>query len=167
MKAKHTTKRDNLDIIINNLKGLSGASVEVGVLEGAHQWLAGIHEYGCDIRVTDKMRAFLHYNGLHLSPNTTVIHIPERSFLRTGHDANIDTVLEKASRAIGQVIEGKMSKQQYLDLIGQQLATKIKEYAVQLSSPPNHPFTVERKGSSNPLVSTGDLIGGITWRTED
>ena len=44
------------------------------------------------------------------------------------------------------------------------LASKIKDYARDLDSPPNHPFTVEQKGSSNPLVDTGDMIGGISWR---
>jgi hypothetical protein len=37
-----------------------------------------IHENGAVIKVTDKMRAFLHFAGLHLKPETTVIRIPPR-----------------------------------------------------------------------------------------
>lgn len=44
--------------------------------------LGAIHEFGCTIKVTEKMRAYLHYNGLHLKPDTETIVIPTRSFLR-------------------------------------------------------------------------------------
>ena len=46
------------------------------------------------------------------------------------------------------------------------MATHIKEYAASLSTPPNHPYTVDQKGSSNPLNDTGDMINGISWRTK-
>lgn len=45
--------------------------------------LAAVHEYGCTIGVTPKMKVYLHYQGVHLSPSTKYIVIPERSFLRT------------------------------------------------------------------------------------
>ena len=44
--------------------------------------LGAIHEFGCTINVTDKMRAYLHHIGIHLRPDTTTIVIPTRSFLR-------------------------------------------------------------------------------------
>lgn len=109
------------------------------------------------------MRAYLHSQGLHLNPNTTEIVIPERSFLRNGHDENVDRIIKQTERAIGQVIAGKMSVDDLLDLYGQQMATAIKKYARDLSEPANHPFTVEQKGSSNPLVDTGQMINSITW----
>lgn len=112
------------------------------------------------------MRAFLHANGLHLSPNTTVIKIPERSFIRTGHDKNIDRIIMQTERAIGQVVAGNMSVDDMLDLYGQQMATAIKLYMRNLKTPPNHPYTVEQKGSSNPLIDTGNLLESITWKKE-
>ena len=86
MSVRYITKKDDLTKIATKLEGLKGRKVQVGVLQGDHAWLAGIHEYGCDIPVTPKMRAFLHSQGLHLKESTTHIHIPERSFLRSGHD---------------------------------------------------------------------------------
>lgn len=80
MAVKWETKYDGLSEMGKSLKGLKGKSVEVGALQGGHAWLAGIHEYGCRIRVTPKMRAFLHHQGLHLKDSTTEIVIPERSF---------------------------------------------------------------------------------------
>ncbi len=164
MGVKWTTKTNKLPEISKTLTALSGRSVEVGALNGENKWLAGIHEYGCNITVTPKMRAFLHRQGLHLSPNTTVIKIPERSFIRTGHDANSDRIMQQTERALGQVIAGKMSIDDMLDLYGEQMSTAIKTFMRDLKTPPNHPYTVEQKGSSNPLVDTGQLIESITWK---
>ena len=163
---KYTTKFDKLTKLTTQLEGMKGKKVKVGALQGDNAWLAGIHEYGCRIKVTPKMRAFLHHQGLHLKDSTTEIVIPERSFLRSGHDANIDRVMEQTNRAISQVVAGKMSVDDMLDLCGQQLATAIKKYMRDLDNPANHPYTVEQKGSSNPLVDTGGLLESITWKKD-
>ena len=164
---KHTTKFDKLTQMQVQLEGMRDRKVVVGALQGDHAWLAGIHEYGCDIPVTPKMRAFLHSQGLHLKDSTTVIRIPERSFLRSGHDANIDRVMQQTNRALAQVMAGKMTVDDMLDLCGEQLATAIKKYMRDLDNPANHPYTVEQKGSSNPLVgTTGSLIESITWKKD-
>lgn len=146
---------------------MNGTAVEVGVLNGENKWLAAIHEYGLDIEVTPAMRAYLHSQGLHLKKSTTHIHIPERSFLRTGYDQNIDGVLKKGRALLKDVLAGKMSVAACHKAVGLELSSKISDYAIELSSPENHPFTKNQKGSSNPLVDTGDMIGGITWRVSD
>ena len=128
--------------------------------------MAGIHEYGCRIPVTPKMRAFMHHRGVHLKKSTTTIVIPERSFLRNGHDANIDKVMKQTERAIAAVVAGTMSVDDMLDLCGTQLCTAIKKHMVELSSPPNSSLTVEWKGSSNPLIDTGNLVSSISFETE-
>lgn len=166
MGIKWKTEKDDFPDVIKTMQTLNGKKVKVGAYNGDHAWLAGIHEYGCNITVTPKMRAFLHSQGLHLSPTTTEIKIPERSFLRTGHDINADRVMEQTARAISQVVAGKLSVDDMLDLCGQQFATAIKKYMRDLSTPPNHPFTIEQKGSSNPLVDTGHMVESITWKKE-
>ena len=45
--------------------------------------LGAVHEFGATIKVTEKMRAYLHHIGIHLKPETTTITIPARSFLRS------------------------------------------------------------------------------------
>ena len=47
---------------------------------------SAIHEFGGTIRVTPKMRAFLHYKGIHLKKTTTQITMPKRPYLRPGFD---------------------------------------------------------------------------------
>lgn len=164
MKVSYKSKGADFDDMIQRLKVVDGTAVEVGVLKGEHKWLAAIHEYGLDIEVTPAMRAYLHSQGLHLKDTTTHIHIPERSFLRTGYDKNRDAVMEKALLLLADVAAGKTSERGLYQAVGMMLASKIKDYARDLASPPNHPFTIDRKGSSNPLADTGDMIGGITWR---
>ena len=57
-------------------------SVFIGVKKGKEVNIAAIHEFGCTIAVTPKMRAYLHHQGVHLKTETTHIHIPARPFLR-------------------------------------------------------------------------------------
>ena len=162
MSVKWKTVKNEFPEVKSRIEGIGGKSVQVGA-NWANAWLASIQEYGCTIRVTPKMRAYLHRQGLHLKDSTKTIEIPERSFLRSGHDKYIDEVLKIIEKAIGQVISGKMSEQEFMDLVGEQMATHIKTYMRDLSSPPNHPFTKEQKGSSNPLIDTGQLVESITW----
>lgn len=166
IKVSYKSKDDGFRSMKKRLENINGSAIEVGVLKGEHAWLASIHEYGCDIPVTPKMRAYLHSQGLHLNPATTHIHIPERSFLRTGFDANNADVTKKAQTMLADVAGGKMSEEAFYKSVGLELSSKIKDYARDLDSPANHPFTTDRKGSSNPLIDTGDMIGSITWRKE-
>ena len=165
VKVKWTVKKDLLDQMKRNAAAVSGTAVEVGAFEGSHAWLAGIHEWGCDIPVTDKMRGWLGAHGLHLNKNTTHIHIPERSFLRAGYDMHGKTVTKHAALLLADVAAGRISPANLYEAVGTELSDRIKEFAIDLNSPSKHPFTLEQGGGSNPLVQTGDMIGGITWRT--
>lgn len=112
------------------------------------------------------MRAWLHKNGLHVKDSTTEIVIPERSFLRKGFDEKHMRAIEKAERVLPLVISGDMSSDQFYEIVGTLLRDGIKDYAVSLNSPPNHPFTTDRKHSSNPLVDSGDMINSIEFEVE-
>ena len=57
-------------------------NVFVGVKKGKEHNIAAVHEFGCTISVTPKMRAYLHHQGIHLKASTQYIHIPARPFLR-------------------------------------------------------------------------------------
>ncbi len=166
MKVKYKTRKDNLGKVSTTLDEMNGGQVVVGALKGEHAWLANIHEYGCKIPVTDKMRAYLHGIGIHLKASTDTITIPERSFIRAGHDKYIDDVMDASTNALNAVMNGKMSAEAFKRLIGIQMSSKIKLYARDLKDPPNSQATIDRKGSANPLVDTGAMIGGITYEVE-
>ena len=167
MGVKWKTTKNDFPKMQARLEQLDGKKVSVGVLGGGEQtWLASIHEYGCRIEVTPKMRKYLAATGLHLKKTTTHIIIPERAFLRNGYDENKDDVIKKAEAVLGDVIGGTMSTDQFFELIGLLMKSRIQDYARDLDSPPNHPYTADRKGSSNPLVDSGDMIGAISYKVE-
>lgn len=167
MAVKWKTKKNDFPKVEASIKQIDGKKVSVGVLGGGEQtWLASIHEYGCRIKVTPKMRKYLAATGLHLKATTTHITIPERAFLRNGYDECKDDVIAKAEAVLGDVIGGKMSADNLFELVGLLMKSRIQDYARDLDSPPLHPYTVEKKGSSNPLVDTGDMIGAIDYKVE-
>lgn len=165
MKVTHKVKYNKLPQIESRISHLNGRTVTVGA-NWANSWLAGIHEYGCNITVTPKMRVFLHRQGFHLHKNTKTIRIPERSFFRTTHDKEADRILKQTELALGAYIDGSMSLDKLLDTYGEQMATAVKKTIRDIETPPNHPFTIEQKGSSNPLVDTGALKDSIMWEKE-
>lgn len=162
MGVKVKTKGDRFDKMRCSADGISGMKVQCGVL-GEQAWLAGIHEYGCNIRVTDKMRAYLRRKGLRLKASTKEIRIPERSFLRNGFDKSEKEIVEKVGKMMPDVLAGKLSETQLLETVGLLMKSSIQDYARDLQSPKNHPFTVDQKSSSNPLADSGDMIGAIDY----
>lgn len=167
MGVKRKTVRNSIYKVEKAMDEIRGKKVVVGHLGGGEQaWLAAIHEYGMKIKVTPKMRAWLNANGLHLKKETQYITIPERSFLRSGFDTHHEEVIDKTNYLLGDVMGGTMSADDFCNIVGTLLRDKIREFAVDLKNPANHPFTVERKGSSNPLVDTGDLIESIVFEVE-
>lgn len=164
-KVKFKTVKNDFPKMSQSVKALDGKRIDVGVM-GENAWLAGIHEYGCRIKVTDKMRAWLHANGLHLKKETKEIVIPERSFLRNGFDECRKDVTQSAARLIPIVLDGNMSAERLLVFIRDLLVVNIKNYVRESNMPANHPFTIERKGSEKPLVDTGNLIESIVGKVE-
>ena len=62
-----------------------------------------------------------------------------------------------------EIISGKIDIDTFLNLMGEAGAEFISEAIVKLSDPPNAPATIKRKGSSNPLVDTGDMSKAPTY----
>lgn len=158
---KYKTQKNKIPELAASLKSLNDKKIVVG---SRNPWLAGIHEYGLKIEITPDMRNWLHANGLHVKDSTTHITIPERAFLRNGFDENIDRIKTQIRRVLPIVLSGKMPVDAMLDKYGDMLATAIKEYMGKTQ--PNHPFTIERKGSSTPLSDSGDLVESIQYEIE-
>ena len=164
MKVKDNNK---IPKSLKNLTALQNATVDVGVLgDEEMKMIAAVHEYGVDIKVTDKMRGYLHTIGIHLKKTTTYIRIPERSFIRSGWDMNKKEVFRKVDRLLPQVVETDVDGGAFLRMIGLEVEGKLKDRLVELKSPPNSSVTVQQKGSSNPLVDTGNLLASITYRVK-
>lgn len=88
------------------------------------------------------------------------VTIPERSFIRAGFDENIDGIQRKIEQMMPLVLQG-LAVDRFLEAIALEFEGKIKLKLRDVSAPPNAAITRERKGSSNPLIDTGRLVGAI------
>lgn len=92
--------------------------------------------------------------------------IPERSFIRAGIDNNIADINRKFKRLIDQVLQRNIKVDVFMEALGLELAGYVQKEARNLTSPPNAPATIKAKGSSNPLIDTGRMVGAIRHEIE-
>lgn len=92
-------------------------------------------------------------------------HIPERSFIRATIDIQEQRLL-KLSAVLGQgVVAGKFATDQALGLLGEEARGLMIERINAHIAPPNAPSTIQRKGSSTPLIAhSGQLKNSITYK---
>ncbi|HHT7186905.1 TPA: hypothetical protein ACTZ5N_000113 [Bacillus cereus] len=94
------------------------------------------------------------------------VTIPERSFIRTGFDNNVEKIGDKIDMLFTEVVELNIDPDVFTDMIGMEFAGMIQRHARTVSSPPNAAATRSTKGSSNPLHDTGRMIGAIRHEVE-
>lgn len=93
--------------------------------------------------------------------------IPERSFIRASYDKEKKNIEKDAKKLIEKVISREMTPNEALETLGDVAVGYVKEFAVDLRDPPNAPMTIALKGSSNPLVDSGQMIDiGIDYKIE-
>lgn len=167
MAIKITRDRNRIPKLIRSMNALKNKSIEAGVLTGGKQaMIARVHEFGVNIRVTPKMRAYLRTIGIYLKNSTTHIRIPERSFVRAGWDKYKSQIESRIDKGMEGVVELSVDPNVFLKMIGELTADRIKDYIEELSYPPNHPATIRQKGSSSPLIDTGSLRDSIDYRVK-
>lgn len=97
--------------------------------------------------------------------------VPERSFLRSTIDANrakyqkhmgegFRRELLEVARTSSLATEGRALKR-----LGVMVQGDIQKRIAQGIAPPLHPLTIKRKGSSKPLIDTGQLRASIASET--
>lgn len=92
--------------------------------------------------------------------------IPERSFLRAGWDECENDFYKLVDKHLNKWIAKGNKPDKMLDALGRELRGYIQDFALDLSSPPNSNITKSAKGSSNPLVDTGNLIQSIEYEVK-
>jgi len=159
-------KFNRIPDLVRELNYLATHKVHIGIFADAKREdgapmlvIAAANEFGA--KIPKRQARFGNLDDE--NPGGWVI-IPERSYLRAWFDENVDALQATMERLIGQVVEGKISGRAALETIGGYVVTHIQAYMVDLKTPPNAPSTIARKGSSNPLIDTGQLKDAITWR---
>jgi phage gpG-like protein len=92
-------------------------------------------------------------------------NIPQRSFLRATADQKKQAWGKLIEQLSKKLVNKGISLQDALGLLGQRASADIKNTITQGAGipPPLKPETIRRKGSSRPLVDSGQLVASITY----
>lgn len=128
----------NIDGLLQDVRRSNGKTVEVGFFDAKNATKAAYNEYG-----TDK--------------------IPSRPFMRTAIKKNSKSWGDKCGKAMKAMIQG-MPSEQVAELLAMQMKADFSKSLVSGGWTPNAPATVRAKGSSRPLVDTGEMRADINYR---
>ena len=92
--------------------------------------------------------------------------VPARSFVRAWFDENEPRLRLMLVSSMRAVVAGKITKGQALQRLGLAFVGEIQQRIEDGIPPPLDPKTIKRKGSSVPLIDTGQLRSGVTHRVE-
>lgn len=93
--------------------------------------------------------------------------VPERPFMRNALRANRSAYLSAMRSSAAKLVMGQTSLQQVMSKLGILAQGDIQGSITSLSSPPNSPVTIEIKGSSKPLIDSGEMRAAVTFKVDD
>lgn len=92
--------------------------------------------------------------------------VPERSFIRAWFDSHAAQNNRAIAAILKQVYKGKISLEQGLERLGLFFVGSMQKRISDGIEPPNAASTIKRKGSSKPLIDTGQLRSSITYQIQ-
>lgn len=90
--------------------------------------------------------------------------VPERSVIREGVRVRVRMIEEAYAKHTANVLAGKIGAIQAAGQIGELVAELFRKRIRDRIPPPLDPATIRRKGSTMPLIDTGQLIQSLTSR---
>lgn len=93
--------------------------------------------------------------------------IPERPFMRNSLRANRSKYRSAMRVSAPKILRGDVPMRVILSKLGIVGADDIKDSITSLTSPANSPVTIALKGSSKPLIDTGEMRQAVTWKIDD
>lgn len=142
----------------------SRASVSIGVHGDSPSYVRGQSEPATGPQVA----AFQEFGTLDMygvsEPTRGRAGVPQRSYIRSTVDENLGLYRRIEANAVGRIVDGTMEPKRAMGLIGEKVKADIQRKIVELDDPPNTEATIEAKGSSNPLIDTGQLRQSIQYK---
>lgn len=92
--------------------------------------------------------------------------VPERPFMRNAMRANSAKYRDALLKSAAKILCGETEVGVVMEKLGILAQGDVQAEITSLSSPPNSPVTVALKGSSNPLIDSGEMRQAVTWKTE-
>ena len=133
----------------SELRRLHGTQVEVGIQTGAK---------GGDGTSLAARAMFNEYGTK---------KIPSRSFMRTAFDTGLEALVGVGRKVYDAILLRKLSANDGARLMGEFHQNQVTGMLDSITSPPNSPVTIERKGSSKPLVDSGDMRTAIRYEIKE
>lgn len=85
------------------------------------------------------------------------ITIPERSFIRSTYNNQYKKVAKRFDQIFISFARRQYNVKGRMKLIGVEQENATKQTITDMKTPPNAPRTIAQKGSSHPLIDTGEL----------
>jgi len=149
--AKVTDVDKGYKRLVKQVFGEEKAEVKFGILEAEGNVNHGGKQTVLDIAV-------IHEFGLG--------HVPRRSFIADYVDQNATRMYAQAKALMVSVVKGNRTKGQILEILGQRWVGEMQKRISSGISPSLAPQTIKRKGSSTPLIDTGQLRASITYQVK-
>lgn len=134
--------------LVKRIFAMGSPKVSVGI----HEADGGKPHEGSELRVIDIGQ--IHEFGL---------GVPQRSFIRAWFDENEARAREAIRRLLVSVVEGKRTPDQAVEVFALWVVGQIQQRIASGISPSLDPRTIARKGSSTPLIDTGQLRSSISY----
>ena len=134
-------KDDLLDAVLQKLR-LQFGSIDVGFFVGTK------YKNGKDVTTVAR------------DNDQGTKRIPERPFMIPAGNKAANKTINITVNSIA----GGMDEQQALSKAGELFVGFIQKEITNLKEPPNSPYTIEKKGSSNPLIDSGDMRKSVKWK---
>lgn len=153
INAKVSIEDDGtLDRLVTNTKNIGG-SVEVGWLGTQNH----IGRGGAKNSITMADLAAIHYHG---APSK---NIPQRDVITPTIEQNESKYLGFIDRSIPSLIDGSMELKTMWQYLGMEGQADLQKQMITAKLAPLSPRTIRRKGSSRPLIDSGQLRQGVTY----
>lgn len=145
---------------IRNKLGQFVAATKRQVTVGIHAD-AGVHPKS---GITNaQLGALLNYGNPHNTLFGNPAPIPPRPWLVPG----VETATQDIADTISHGVANDVPMEQILEQVGLFAVGGVQQYMTDLKEPSNSAYTVEQKGSDNPLIDTGALRASVTYKVEN
>lgn len=150
--------------LLDTLKQLEGKSITIGIHGSEGEQKKLVRVVPANVKTQGKQR-------FAVSKSITVGEVanwnekgtertPSRPFIRGTFTKRRRDILDKAKQILLK------SPEHFHALLGTYIVGLIKEEIAAGISPANSPLTVIRKGSSKPLIDSGQMINAITYKVQ-
>jgi hypothetical protein len=139
--------------ILENLEETAKRQILIGIQEGSKTHLDAKKE-----RIREPGISIAQYAAAN---EFGTDNIPERSFVRSTFDQRLNDIMEITIGQLGLVIDREISLDVAYNRIGLAVTGMVQQKIREIRSPPNSPITIEKKGSSKPLIDFGQMIAAV------